>query len=461
MTKKLKARLAPTPLEMASPGLKKGLLAAVLTAGIASAALLAGSAAQAAENIKFYFPTSVQGRLAQHMKEVVKEFNASQDDVKVTAVYTGSYQETMVKSAAAFEAGNPPAVALMGANNILDFVQKNRLEPIKTFLAAKGMTTAQFLSDFWPGVHANATINGELYAVPFQNSTPILYYNTDHFKAAGLDPAKPPKNWKELISMGQKLVKKKDGKTTRYALMMPMEYGYGNWIFQAFVMSNGGQYFNPEYPGEVYYDSPTTRGALQFYSDMAKKYGIIPASVTPAKQVAADFFAGNTSMMIASTGGLTNVRKNARFGYNVAFVPGNVRNAVPVGGASMVIFKGLTPERRAAAWKFVSWITSAKQLGAWSRFSGYFAPRKSSYDLPEMKAFLAKHPDAGVAVKQLKYTKPWYSTYNVLAVARPMGDAFQSVVSGKAGVREALKRAQSKADRLLAPFNNARGYPVK
>ena len=433
----------------------------VLSVAVALTSFLATQAASAEENIKFYFPTSVQGALAQNMKKVVKQYNDSQDKVKVTAVYTGSYQETMVKSSAAMKAGNPPAVAMIGANNILDFVQKDQLVPIQTFLSESNSTSTEFLADFWPGVHANAKIDGKLYAVPFQNSTPILFYNTDHFKEVGLDPAKPPKNWDDIISYGKKLIKKDGDKTTRYGLMMPMQYGYGNWILQAFVMSNGGQYFNAEYPGEVYYDSPATRGALQFYDDLAHKYGIIPASVTPSKQVAADFFAGRTSMMISSTGGLTNIRKNAKFGYNVAFVPGQARNAVPVGGASMVVFKGQKPAQQAAAWDFVSWITSAEQLGSWSRASGYFAPRKSSYDIAEMKDFIKKYPDAGVAVDQLKYTKPWYSTFNVLAVARPMGDAFQSVVAGKSNVADATKLAQKKADALLAPFNRVRGYSTK
>ena len=436
-------------------------VATAMTVSLMAGGLVATPQANAAEEIKFYFPTSVQGPLAQHMKEVVGNYNASQSGVEVTAVYTGSYQESMIKAAAAVQAGNPPAVAMLGANNILDFVQNDHIEPIQSFLSESGGTSAQFLADFWPGVHANATIDGELYAVPFQNSTPILFYNADHFKEVGLDPNAPPRNWEELISYGQKLIKKDGGDVTRYGLMMPMQYGYGNWILQAFVMSNGGQYFNAEYPGEVYYDSPATRGALQFYSDLAHKYGIMPASVTPSKQVAADFFAGRTSMMIASTGGLTNVRNNATFAYNVAFVPGNVRNAVPVGGASMVIFKGLKPAQRDAAWRFVSWITSAEQLGSWSRASGYFAPRRSSYDLPVMKKFIKEHPDAGVAVDQLQYTKPWYSTYNVLAVARPMGDAFQSVVSGKASVDEAVTRAQAEANELLAPYNKARGYSTK
>ncbi len=111
--------------------------------------------------------------------------------------------------------------------------------------------------------------------------------------------------------------------------MFPQQVGYGNWILQGFVMANGGQYYNTEYPGEVYYDSPATRGALQFYDDLAHKFGIMPDTVTPSAQVATDFFSGRTSMMIASTGGLGNVRNNITFDYGVGFVPGNVRNAGP------------------------------------------------------------------------------------------------------------------------------------
>ena len=441
--------------------LTKNFVTTALVASILAGGALMSSLAAAQEKIRFYFPTSVQGRLAIIMKEVVKKYNQAQGDVHVTAVYTGSYAETGIKASAAMEAGNPPAVAMVGANNVLEFVQKKQIEPIASFLKADKMTSAQFLQDFWPGVHSNAMVNGELYAVPFQNSTPILYYNKDHFKEVGLDPDTPPANWDQLIEFGKKLVRKDGDKTTRYGLMFPQQVGYGNWILQAFVMANGGQYYNTEYPGEVYYNSPTTRGALQFYDDLAHKYGIMPNTVTPSSQVAADFFAGRTSMMIASTGALGNVRKNAKFKYGVGFVPGNVRNAVPVGGASMVIFKGLSDSQKAAAWDFVSWITSAEQLGSWSRATGYFAPRISSYELKEMKDFLAKHPDAGVAVKQLKFTKPWYATFNYLAVAQPMGDALQAVVSGKATVSEAAATAQAQADKILAPFVKATGYTSK
>ena len=58
------------------------------------------------------------------------------------------------------------------------------LEPM---LKADGTTREKFLDDFWPAVQPNAIVDGELYAIPYQNSTPLLYFNVDHFKEAGLD----------------------------------------------------------------------------------------------------------------------------------------------------------------------------------------------------------------------------------------------------------------------------------
>ena len=99
-----------------------------------------------------------------------------------------------------------------------------------------------------------------------------------------------------------------------------------------------------------------------------------------------------------------------------------------------------------------------KKLAKKLKKDGVIEHCKSAYDLPEMKKFMDEHPDASVALKQLKFTKPWYATHNTIAVARPMGDAIQAVVTGKKSVDEAVTEAQKKAVELLRPYNKARGY---
>jgi sn-glycerol 3-phosphate transport system substrate-binding protein len=149
---------------------------------------------------------------------------------------------------------------------------------------------------------------------------------------------------------------------------------------------------------------------------------------------------------------LSFVRENMKAPYKVAFLPKAVRNAAPIGGASLILPKGNTPERQAAAWTLISWLISPETAGEWSRFTGYFAPRKAAYDLPEMQKFMTEHPDAKIALDQLKFAVPWFDTFNTVAVRKAMEDQVQAILSGKAAPADAAAAAQKAADELLRPY---------
>jgi sn-glycerol 3-phosphate transport system substrate-binding protein len=417
-----------------------------------AAAVLAAVPAAAQTKIDFFFPVPVDGPLAREMTRLVKVYDDSQKDVSVTAVYTGSYDETKLKAQAAAKAGKPPGLVLMSANFMVDLKLSGDLDSLEPLLKADGTTREQFLADFWPALHANATVDGELYAIPFQNSTPLLYYNVEHFKEAGLDPKKPPQTWAELVDAAKKLTKRNGDTVERYGFSMPEGYDYLGWLMEALSMSNGGRYFNQDYGGEVYYDTPSMLGAAQFVEDLVFKHKVMPQGVLEGGAVSSNFVAGKVSMMLLSTGSLSFVRNNMKMAYDVAFVPRNVRNAVPIGGASLVMFKGSGEAERAAAWKFAKWLSSAETLGGWSRFTGYFAPRKSAYQLPEMKEFIAKNGDAKVAISQLPYAQPWFATYQTVAVRKALEDEIQAVLNGKKKAPDAVKEAQKNADALLKPY---------
>ena len=65
---------------------------------------------------------------------------------------------------------------------------------------------------------------------------------------------------------------------------------------------------------------------------------------------------------------------------------------------------------------------------------------------------MAAHPDAKVALDQLKYARGWFSTYDTVAVRKAMEDAVQAVLSGKAKPDAALAQAQQQADALMQPY---------
>jgi sn-glycerol 3-phosphate transport system substrate-binding protein len=413
---------------------------------------LAMGTARAATDIDLFFPVPVQGKLATEMQRLIDQFDQDHADIHVTAVYTGSYDDTNLKTRAAIQAGRPPAAVIMSANFIREYAINHDAIPLDDLIAKDGQTPTRFMDQFWPALKLNATEQGRVYGVPFQNSTPLLYYSVDAFKDAGLDPGKPPVTWQDWVDDMRKLVKRDGSNTTRWGLMFPGTYDYLGWITSGLAMSNGGEYYNPGYGGEVYYTQPSTVGAVRLIDAMVHKWHVMPEGVTDANAVTTAFFQGHTAMMILSTGSLSFVRENMKTPYRTAFLPRSLVNAAPIGGASLIIPRGNSPERQQAAWTLIKWLVSPEIAGGWSRFTGYFAPRIAAYDLPGMKDYLAKYPDAKVALDQLAYARGWFATYNTVAVRKALEDGVQAVLSGKATPEAAMEAAQKQADTLMNPY---------
>lgn len=419
--------------------------AAFLTAAVVSLP------AQAATRIEFMFPAAVQGNLAAEMQKIVDKFNGSHKGIHVDAVFSGGYGATLTKSTSAARVGRPPAVALESANFIADLAINGMIQPLTPFIRKTGADKRQFMQQFWPALRANAQVNGAVYALPFQNSTPVLYYNKTMFKAAGLNPAQPPDNWAEWVKDARRLT---DAGKGQWGLIIPSSNGsYLAWLLQALSMANGGQFYNTAFPGEVYLNQPSVVGAMRFWRDLTGRYGVMPKGVTGAKAGTAQFLSGKVGMIVLSTGALSYIRSHAtRFKLGVAFVPGNVRRAVPIGGGSLVMFRKISEKQRKAAWTFMQWMEKPAQLGRWSRFTGYFAPTRAAYDVPRMQAYLKQHPSASVAMHQLKYAKSWFAPYKVLEIRRHLVNNMQAVLTGRMKPAEAASRTQKQARQILAPY---------
>jgi len=159
-------------------------------------------------------------------------------------------------------------------------------------------------------------------------------------------------------------------------------------------------------------------------------------------------------MALLSTGALGFMRENTKdFTLRVAMLPGKERQAVIIGGASLVSFKGISEGQKAAAYAFLSYLVSPEVNGAWSRFTGYFAPRMAAYDTPAMKAYLAQDPRAEVAMQQLQYAHPWYAPYETVAVRQAIENQLASLLTDKTrSADDAARDAQTEADAIMKPF---------
>jgi sn-glycerol 3-phosphate transport system substrate-binding protein len=406
--------------------------------------------AAAKTGIDFMFPVPVQGRLAQEMMKIAREFNESQKEVEVTAIFTGDYDSTKMKAAAAQKAGNPPAVVINSANYISDLAISNSILPMQEILGLQNMDAEAFLSgEFWPALHMNARFNGKVYGIPFHNSTPLLYYNKTMLDRAGL---KVPQSWDEVVAAAVKLSAPEKG---QWGIMLPtINTDYCGWILLSLVYANGGRFYNDEYPGEVYYNTPTTIGALQFWQDLVFKHKVMPKGVLDNNTISTAFFGGKLAMAFLSTGALTFMRENSKdFEMGVAFMPEKIRRGVPIGGASLVCYQGISEEQKKAAGVFIRYLTTPELSGHWSRVTGYFAPRIKAYELPEMRDFLRQNPDAQIALDQLPYARGWYSMYDTVMVRRAMENRVQKMVNDPAYTpAQTAREAQAEADALLGPY---------
>ena len=147
------------------------------------------------------------GRLGEKVVSICDDFNASQPNYKVVPVYKGSYAENMTAGIAAFRAGNPPhflQVFEVGTANMM--AAEGAIKPVYQLMKETGtpFDPKNYLSTV-TGYYTSS--EGQMLSLPFNSSTPVLYFNIDGFQKAGLDKGKPPKTWPEVGEYLQKLLK--------------------------------------------------------------------------------------------------------------------------------------------------------------------------------------------------------------------------------------------------------------
>ena len=420
-------------------------LAGLLLGGIAALAL---SGAAQATTIDFYYPVQVGGPVTSIIDGYVAQFEKANPDITVVPVYAGSYNDTTTKSLTAAKAGTPPAVAVLLATDIFTLIDEDVVTPIDQFMTPEDKA---WVDGFMPAFLASAKVDGHLWAVPFQRSTAVLYWNKDAFAAAGLDPNAYPKTWDEMVKDGKALTGTgADGKK-HYGVGIPGNVGSAQWLFGALAAQNGAKLANDS-GTETYLTDPKVIGALQFWVDLSKKYGVSPDGIQQWGTTPTDFLEGRLDMIWTTTGNLTNLRKNATFKFGMAPYPGNPKPASVLGGGNIYIFKGASPDQQAAAFKFAKFMTSDAILADWSIQTGYVAPRDAAWETPALKAYTEKVPEALVARDQIPVSVPEFSTHENARTTQILNDALGAALTGAKTPTQALTDAQKQIDHILAAY---------
>ncbi|GGE87376.1 ABC transporter substrate-binding protein [Stappia taiwanensis] len=421
-----------------------------LLKAVATTALTFGTWASAhAVDLQFYFPVAVGGAAAETIQSLTDEYVAANPDVTIDAVYTGSYQDTVAKVITAARGGNPPQLSVILSVDMFTLIDEDLIMPFDDYLP--GEEGKAWLDGFYPAFMENSQTGGKTYGIPFQRSTPVLYWNKEAFKEAGLDPETPPATWDEMVEYSQKLVQKDaSGNVTRWGVRIPSS-GFPYWLFQGLTTENDVILANAD-GNKTNFDDPKVVEALQYMVDLSGKYGVMAPGIIEWGATPKAFFEGQTAMMWTSTGNLTNVRTNAPFEFGVAMLPANKRRGAPTGGGNFYLLKGATDEQAQAAVDFVKWITAPEQSAKWTMATGYVAPRAETWETDTMKAYAADFPPVLVARDQLEHAVAELSTYQNQRVTSIFNDALAAAITGQKDPEAALKEAQSKADAILAEY---------
>jgi len=414
---------------------------------------------------KFAFWHAMGGTNGEAVVEMMKRFNASQTACIGEAVFQGSYDDSLNKLKAGLQSKDIPAAVQMFDLATQVLIDLQVIAPMQDFVDADKFS----LADYETNVLGYYTVNGKLYGMPFNTSNPMLYYNKDMFKAAGLDPAKPPRTYAEVLDAAKKLTKKDGDKVTQYGYSMAI---YG-WFFEQLLASSGAYYLDnangrDARATKATFNNPEGVAILKWWKE-GYDAGVFGNFGRPTADTQKAFDAQQTAMMIESTAGLRSRLSAAagKFELGTGFLPRPdeatfTKSGTIIGGASVYILKDRPQAEQDCAWQFVKFTVSPDIQAYWHTASGYYPVTKKAYDIATDKEWVAKYPQFLTAVDQLhaapnnRYTQGALTGVMPAARAR-IENAIEEVVLGKSTPQQALDAAATDVTKLIADYNKSVG----
>lgn len=381
----------------------------------------------------------------QTVRELVDDFNKTHPNIKVTEKFNPDMYKGLTQNLqASLASGQTPDVVQMGWN-FLNYAHENfENEDINKIFAKAG--DSNFINDtFEPNIARLAqTAEGTQVGVPYSLSVPVLYYNPDIFKAAGLDPNTPPKTWEEVQQYAQQI---KNATGTPAFFMQ--EYA-DTWTNQALVESNGGtMLIQKDGKWQAGFDTPEAAQGYQVIADMIKAGTGLHATNEEGFQ---SFTSGKLAMVATTIGKRANFEKSSQFKVMTTTFPafGSKPVKVPAGGNFLMILSKDEAKQKAAV-EFIKYLESAENLTKWDTGTGYLPPRKNMDKEGPYKKLIDENDNIKKAMAMLPNVTPWVSFpgQNGLQAEQVLIDARDVILNGSQSATEALHQAALKINELI------------
>ncbi|WP_436643470.1 sn-glycerol-3-phosphate ABC transporter substrate-binding protein UgpB [Microbaculum sp. FT89] len=426
---------------------------------VAGATLAAGSANAATEVVWWH---AMGGELGQKVEKIAGDFNAMQSDYKVTPVYKGNYTETMTAAIAAFRAKEHPAIVQVfevGTGTMM--AAKGAVYPVYELMEKAG-------EPFDPKAYLQAVVgyytdtDGNMLSMPFNSSTPILYYNKTAFEKAGLDPNTPPKTWGDIEAFSRKIIESG-------AASCGFTTGWQSWV----QLENFSALHNVPFASKAN-GFGGTDAVLEFNGDLQKRHVANMGEWQTSKifdyggrrsDPAPKFYSGECAIYMNSSASLAGVRANAKdFEVGVGMLPyyddaaGTPQNSI-IGGATLWPLTGHSDETYKGAAKFFTYLSSPEVQAWWHQETGYLPITTAAYELTKAQGYYDKNPGADISVLQMNLNPPTETSRglrlgNFVQIRDVINEELEEVWAGKKSAEEALDAAVERGNKLLRAFQD-------
>ena len=434
----------------------------ILLSSVAAAAVLA-SASTAFAQTEIQFWHAMGGNLGEAVNAQVEGFNKSQTEYKVVPVYKGSYTETLTAAIAAFRAKQAPHIVQVfevGTANMM--AAKGAVYPVYQLMAdaKEPFDPKAFIG---PVYGYYSTPDGKLLSMPFNSSTPVLYWNKELMQKAGLDPNTPPKTWPELGEMAKKAVAAgaKCGFTPQWQTWTMIE-NYGAWHNLPYATKDNG------FGGtdiELKFNDPARVKFIQMLANWTKDKTFVYGG-REGKSTAL-FTGGDCVFHVASSGSAAGIDKalGGTSKYGIAMMPyspdvvAKPQNSI-IGGATLWVLQGRPAAEYKGVAKFMSYLASTPVQAKWHQETGYVPITMAAAEATEKEGFYKKFPGREVGVQELTLNPPTANSKglrigNFVQIRDIVDGELENVWSGKKDAKTALDDAVKAGNDQLKRFEAA------
>ena len=397
---------------------------------------------------------SMGGVNGQAIDALVEKFNTENEfGITVNAQYQGEYDDSLNKLKSA-QIGN------MGADLVQVYeigsrfmIESGWITPMQEMIDADGYD----MSSIEPNLAAYYTIDNKLYSMPFNSSTPIMYYNKDMFEKAGITEV--PDSLEAIEEVGEQLLSKGGAGEV-------ISLGIYGWFFEQFMGKQGLNYANNENGRKeaataVAFDE--NGGAANILTAWKSLYdkGYAPNVGKGGDAGLADFSAGKSAITLGSTASLKQILQdvNGKFEVGTAYFPkvkSSDEGGVSIGGASLWALNNNDPKKARATWEFIKFLVSAESQAYWNAQTGYFPVTTDAHEEQVFKDNIAKYPQFQTAIDQLHDSSPEYvgALLSVFPEARATVESqIESLLNGDQNVDETVSSMAEAINKSIEEYN--------